>query len=771
MSPEGSEGSDGLRSGLPPIEGRERRASPQRDRRRALRAYVAAVVIAGAAMLLVVVRLAGPDIGEVPLFAGFTVLIVLSSTFPLLVLRKEETESLELEDGILVAMLLLLPQSAVVIAFALGIFIGDSLRRLAPVKVVFNAAQLVLAGGSGVLVFGALVGSGAPLYQQLLGALTAAVVFFCVNNVLVATVLALADGQPFTKVLLDGGGFAAAVWAGGVSVGLLVGLAGSTEPWALVLALVPAVALRFAFASQLRSRRDHERMNGLLVAATRIHASVDLGQVRIALGDAAAELLRCRTSRIGSRPPGPGELGARLPVDVGLGEWLVVGDRRGIEPFEPADQASLEALTAVGASALSNATLFEQKDLDRLRLAESMDKLGEAEAKYRTLVEQIPSIVYTAEFGSAGAWRYVSPNIGPIVGFPPHEWLADPELWFRQLHPEDRERALAEEAESKRSGQKLTSEYRLLTRDGRVLWFLDEAVVVRDEDGEPLLLQGVLYDITERKRAEEEVRTLNAELEQRVAERTAQLEAASQAKSEFLSGMSHELRTPLNAILGFGQLLEMDPLSAEQAESVQQILRGGHHLLELINEVLDIARIEAGRIALSFEPVDVVDVLRETLDLLGPVSAERRVVFVSELPEVGQHRCRADARRLRQILMNLLSNAVKYNREGGQVTVRCAHVAEDLLRIAVSDQGPGIASEDVERLFTPFDRLGAEEGSVEGTGLGLALSKRLVEAMGGTIGVESEPGRGSTFFVDLPLDVDPVGASTETDASGDKVRG
>lgn len=394
-----------------------------------------------------------------------------------------------------------------------------------------------------------------------------------------------------------------------------------------------------------------------------------------------------------------------------------------------------------------------------------MDKLGEAEAKYRTLVEQLPSIVYTAEFGSDGAWRYISPNVESILGFSPREWVADPELWFKQLHPEDRDRALAEEVRSKESGEHLLSEYRLLTRDGRTLWFRDEAVVVRDDTSNPLFLQGVMYDITDRKRAEEEVRRLNAELEQRVIERTAQLEAANQAKSEFLSRMSHELRTPLNAILGFGQLLEMDDLDPEQGESVQHILKGGRHLLDLINEVLEIARIEAGRIALSLEPINVNEVLQEALDLLGPFAAERSVGLEAQASEVADHHVLADRQRLKQVLLNLLSNAVKYNRDRGRVTVVCSEVPQDRLRIAVSDEGAGIAPENIRRLFTPFDRLGAEQGEVEGTGLGLALSKRLVEAMGGTIGVESEPGPGSTFFVELPLVEDPQWRHEEAGAA------
>jgi PAS domain S-box-containing protein len=715
-----------------------------------LRVYVTAVAVAGAANLLVVAEVAGIDVGDVHLFLGIAALIALNHTFPLRVLRKDETESLQLEEGFLVAMMLLVPPFATVTGLGLGVLAGNLLRRRPPVKVAFNTGQVAIATGSALLVSRALFGPGAPESRQVLAALAGVVVFFWVNGVLVATLIALADRMPFTSALFDGFAIAALMWAGNVSVGLLAGLAGAAQPWALPVALVPAFTLYLTFAGHLRTRRDHERINGLLRAANQAHASVDPAQVRAALSDAACELLRCRSSRIGPEPPREGELGTQVPTPLGGGEWLVVLDRRGIEPFEPADQATLDALVAVGASALSNATLFEQLDHDRRKLAESMDKLREAETKYRTLVEQLPSIVYTAEFGADGPWRYVSPNIESILGFSPQEWLGDSELWFRQLHPEDRDRALTEAARSEESGQQLLSEYRLLTRDGRTIWFRDEAVVVRDEAGQPRLLQGVLHDITDRKRAEEEVRRLNAELEQRVIERTAQLEAANQAKTDFLSKMSHELRTPLNAILGFGQLLEMESPDTGQLDSVRQILRAGQHLLDLINELLDLARIESGRIALSLEPVDVSDVLQEVLDLMSPLAAERSVALEAPLPEGNRH-VLADRQRLKQVLLNLLSNAIKYNREGGTVTVDCCERAEDRLRIAVTDQGPGITRENLGRLFIPFERLEAERGGVEGTGLGLALTHRLVKAMAADIGVQSEVGEGSTFFVELPL--------------------
>jgi signal transduction histidine kinase len=219
--------------------------------------------------------------------------------------------------------------------------------------------------------------------------------------------------------------------------------------------------------------------------------------------------------------------------------------------------------------------------------------------------------------------------------------------------------------------------------------------------------------------------------------------------------MSHELRTPLNAILGFGQLLEMDDLSEEQKESVRQILKGGTHLLDLINEVLDIARIEAGRMRLSLEPVGVHGLLDDVLALVRPIAEQRDVRLEVESRADGDPQVVADRQRLQQILLNLLSNAVKYNTEGGAVRSSTRSIGNERLRIDVSDDGMGIPPTELKRLFVPFDRLGMERTGVEGTGLGLALSKQLVEVMGGGLQVESTPGRGSTFTVELPLATAP----------------
>ena len=245
-------------------------------------------------------------------------------------------------------------------------------------------------------------------------------------------------------------------------------------------------------------------------------------------------------------------------------------------------------------------------------------------------------------------------------------------------------------------------------------------------------------------------------LEQSLRHASVGAERASQAKSEFLSRMSHELRTPLNAILGFAQLLELDELPADQASSVDQIQVAGRHLLSLINEVLDISRIEAGRVSLSTEPVEVGDVLDEVATLLAPVAEASDIELSVDTDSARVLRVHADRQRLVQVLLNLGSNAVKYNSRGGSVAFRTGAGDKGRIRLEVRDTGPGIAHEQQDQLFLPFSRLGAERSGVEGTGVGLALSKQLVEVMGGAIGVDSVPGHGSTFWIEL-LSVEPAG--------------
>ncbi|MES2975866.1 MAG: ATP-binding protein [Pseudomonadota bacterium] len=229
-------------------------------------------------------------------------------------------------------------------------------------------------------------------------------------------------------------------------------------------------------------------------------------------------------------------------------------------------------------------------------------------------------------------------------------------------------------------------------------------------------------------------------------------EKANLAKSDFLSSMSHELRTPLSAILGFAQLLESgtpEP-TPSQKRSVEQILQAGWYLLELINEILDLALVESGKLSLSVEPMALAEAMLECKAMMEPQAAQRGIA-VNFAPMDSTHFVKADRTRVKQILINLLSNAIKYNQPGGSVTVDCVLPVPGRIRIRVTDSGIGLTAAQMEKLFQPFNRLGQEANTEQGTGIGLVMAKRLVELMGGIIGVESTPGQGSVFWVELNL--------------------
>jgi signal transduction histidine kinase/CheY-like chemotaxis protein len=261
---------------------------------------------------------------------------------------------------------------------------------------------------------------------------------------------------------------------------------------------------------------------------------------------------------------------------------------------------------------------------------------------------------------------------------------------------------------------------------------------------------------TEQRAQTRSLERRSAQMEAEIVRRSGELQAANRRlrrlndeKSSFLSRVSHELRTPLNAVLGFAQLLRLGALSDDQHEAVGHILKAGRHLLTLIDEVLDISRAETGDIALSLEPVGVVAALDDARSLVQPMADDRSIDFVVDIAPAAERYVLADQQRLKQVLLNLLSNAVKFNRDAGTVTLSLRDAA-DRLQIRIGDEGPGIAEHDRHRLFIPFERLDAAARGIQGTGIGLALSRHLVDAMQGTLDYESTLGQGSTFWVELP---------------------
>ena len=403
--------------------------------------------------------------------------------------------------------------------------------------------------------------------------------------------------------------------------------------------------------------------------------------------------------------PGGNEPSVRLALDSG---WLLVWGN----PYTPVfGRQELELLQALGSLA--------DLALERVRVATRDAELA------AVVAASGDAIVSTGLDGTIRSWN---PAAAAIYGRPAAEAVGQP---FSIVVPDDRAEQAAQLFARVAEGERVSLETRHLGRDGQTFSVSLTAAPLRGPEDEVLGMSVVARDVTERKQAERALRAAKEEADR-----------ANTAKSEYLSRMSHELRTPLNAILGFAQLLDLEELTEDQRENLQFILSAARHLLALINEVLDIAAIEAGRLPLSVEPVPVAEVVAETVSLIRPLADQHQVLLVSP-PASCQVHVLGDRQRLKQILLNLLSNAVKYNRPGGRVELACGPVAgQERLRVEVRDTGRGIAPEAMDQLFVPFERLGSEQTGVEGAGLGLPLSRRLAEAMGGTLSVETEVGPG-----------------------------
>ncbi|MFP5331090.1 MAG: PAS domain S-box protein [Acidimicrobiia bacterium] len=365
-----------------------------------------------------------------------------------------------------------------------------------------------------------------------------------------------------------------------------------------------------------------------------------------------------------------------------------------------------------------------------------------AEEQYAALFERTPTGIIKATMD--GAIVEANAAFAHMFGYESPDQLKHEITDVSDLYADSTDRRRLIDA-LERAERLADFEVRMRRRDGTVIDITLNAAIVRNSSGEPVGLEGTAIDVTARRKAEEKARRAQAEADR-----------ANQAKSIFLSRMSHELRTPLNSIIGFAQLLDIaePPLDDRARESVSHILKAGRHLLSLIDEVLDIAQVEAGRLNMSLEPIEADDAVAESIDLIRPLATARRLTVTADDATCAEH-VLADRQRLKQVLLNLFSNAVKYNHPGGSIVVECETV-DDMLAISVTDTGPGISPDQQERLFTPFDRLGAEQSEEQGTGLGLVLSRHLVEAMGGTLTVASVVGEGSTFTVTLPRSGPPT---------------
>ena len=432
------------------------------------------------------------------------------------------------------------------------------------------------------------------------------------------------------------------------------------------------------------------------------------------------------------------------------------------ETFGEPEIALLSRFAHLASLALESARLYAaaRDELQERRRAEAA--LGEAEIRYRTLVEHLPLVTYISPADAAVGNLYVSPQVEELLGYPAEDWITNPNLLNETVHPDDIERVLADAERLRETGEALRSEYRYVKADGSIIWVLDETILVRDEQGTPLWVQGFLVDITESKLAEEtQARLAAAEKEARAQAEAAQRDLAAQnerlreldrLKDEFIALVSHELRTPLTSIRGYTELLldgEAGELTDDQRQFLGVVERNSLRLLHLVGDLLFLAQVEAGKLVLDVGALDLGAVASESVETARPQAEARGITLTLATGPVPL--IVGDRARIAQLLDNLVSNAVKFTPEGGRVDVRVRAV-ENQAVLEVRDSGMGIPVGEQEFLFERFFRTTtATEQAIQGTGLGLAISKAIVEAHSGRITVASEEGAGTTFRVALPL--------------------
>ena len=395
------------------------------------------------------------------------------------------------------------------------------------------------------------------------------------------------------------------------------------------------------------------------------------------------------------------------------------------------------------------------QDISKRVKAES--QLRESEQRFTQAIEGVGDAVWDCNL-ETGTVKMSAQGFS-MLGYAEHELGEKVQEWLQLIHPDDVANTnLMLKRYLKGQSDSLVMEQRVRCKNGSYKWIMARGSEVdRNNEGWVTRIVGINSDINARKKAEEELILAQHEAED-----------ANKAKSQFLSSMSHELRTPMNAIIGFTQLMQMDsqnPLNDVQASNLHEIMKAGDHLLMLINQLLDLARIETGHIELSVSTVKLSQVVNEALQLIIPLAKRQSLevkiyknnkpIRIDDLSDSETY-VLADFTRLKQTLINLLSNAVKYNSINGEITIACDELNDQVIRISVTDTGKGLSQAEQEQLFTAFNRLGVEQTKIEGTGIGLVISKNIIEKMGGRIGVQSSHGAGSTFWIEIPRDTQAV---------------
>jgi len=390
----------------------------------------------------------------------------------------------------------------------------------------------------------------------------------------------------------------------------------------------------------------------------------------------------------------------------------------------------------------------------------------QAEDQYQVSQQQLQNVINGAQLGYWD-WNYrtgeqvVNDRWLAMLGLSRGDCRSHISDWNNRIHPDDKQPLMDTVEAHLQSGKNYVAEFRMQHANGHWVWIQGSGAVVEydKETHEPLRLCGTHQDISERKNIDLELNEYKNDLEKLVAERTKALEnarneaeKANQAKSEFLSSMSHELRTPMNAVLGFSQLLAADtqsPLTEDQLESVEQIVGGGQHLLSLIDDVLDLSKIESGHNDINIETIDTDNLINRVLSLVQSQAEKQGITLENKVPADSSFKILADTKKLKQVLLNLCSNAIKYNSENGVLTISCVKTQENKIRLSVSDTGAGVPEEMFPSLFEPFNRLDKANSNIQGTGIGLNICKQLIKLMNGKMGVFNNPDNGLTFWVEF----------------------
>jgi PAS domain S-box-containing protein len=403
-----------------------------------------------------------------------------------------------------------------------------------------------------------------------------------------------------------------------------------------------------------------------------------------------------------------------------------------------------------GAPLFSQGLMF---DVNERRLAE--ERLAEAEQRYRAIVEHVPAAIYLHHPSDAMETVYMSPQVADIVGVPPEEWIADPDLWYRLVIPEDRDAALGTFLAAVEARENWRAEYRLRTPDGRVVWIHDETTFLTDEQGEPMLVQGVMFDITERKLAEQALR----ESEQREREAAERLRALDDMKNTFLAAVSHELRSPLTSILGLSLTLERAPdiQGQDRDDLLSRLAANAKKLDRLLKDLLDIDRLNRGIVEPQYRVTDVAAIARRTVEHLDALAG--REVLVRTDPVV----IPVDPPKIERIVENLLMNAARHTEADRRIWLIVAP-HDGGVRITVEDDGPGVPAELRAAIFEPFRQGPTRSAHAPGTGIGLSLVARFAELHGGRAWVDEREGGGAAFHVVVPGKVPehpPIGFAAE----------